>query len=571
VRPARIVRRVATACEALSDLHPVLARVYAARGIVDREALDHRLARLASPEQLGGVARAAECLCDAIARARPIVVVGDYDADGATGVAVAVRGLRMLGARGVRYSVPNRFVHGYGLTPALVDAIDAPRGALLLTVDNGVAAVAGVAAARTAGYGVIVTDHHLPGPVLPDADAIVDPNLDGDAFPSKALAGVGVMFYLLLAVRATLRARGAFDGAEPDLARLLDLVALGTVADLVPLDFNNRVLVTAGLRRMRAGQASAGIRALFTAARRDATCANAGDLGFALGPRLNAAGRLEDMRVGIECLLADDDARALALAARLDAINAERRELTADMTAEAEASVAASLARIGTMRAGLCVHDTAWHAGIVGLVASRLKERTGRPVFAFAPGGDDADEWRGSGRSIAGFHLRDALASIEARTPGLMLRFGGHAMAAGLSIRPDAIAAFADAFDAEAARQLCPDDLGPRCESDGELEGREASLALADAIAVGGPWGQGFPEPVFDNVFAVRDSRIVGERHWKARLAFGCGTEVDAIEFDGHRTVTGDRIRAAYALAVDNWRGERRVQLMIRCREALAD
>ncbi|HET9483994.1 MAG TPA: single-stranded-DNA-specific exonuclease RecJ, partial [Xanthomonadales bacterium] len=559
----RITRRVVPEGAALHGVHPVLARVYAARGIRSLDELDHRLARLASPATLGGLDRAAGILCDAIAASRPIVVVGDYDADGATGVAVAVRGLRMLGARDVSYCVPNRLLHGYGLTPALVDTIDAPRGALLVTVDNGIAAVAGVARARAAGYGVVVTDHHLAGAVLPDADAIVDPNLEGDAFPSKALAGVGVMFYLLLAVRARLRGSGAYASSrEPDLASLLDLVALGTVADLVPLDFNNRVLVESGLRRMRAGAACAGIRALFAVARRDTAQAQASDLGFAIGPRVNAAGRLEDMRIGIECLLADDDARAFDLAARLDSINAERRGLQAEMLAQAEAHVASALSRLGVQRAGHCLHDPAWHAGVVGLVASRIKDRTARPVFAFAP--DEDGSWRGSGRSVPGFHLRDALAAIDAREPGLIVRYGGHAMAAGATLAGNALARFAVAFDAEVARQRGEACADAECETDGGLTGGDATLDLAAAIGCGGPWGQGFPEPVFDNVFRVLESRIVGGRHCKSRLAFEpCGTVVDAIHFGaGSEAPAGARLRCAYSLSLDTWRGQPRVQLV---------
>ena len=568
----RIVRRETPAGVELPGVHPVLARVYAARGIASADALDHRLARLAPPHAMSGIERAAAIVADAIARMRPIVVVGDYDADGATGTAVALRGLAMLGARHASYCVPNRFVHGYGLTPALVATIDAPRGALLLTVDNGIAALEGVAAARDAGFGVVVTDHHLPGESLPDADAIVDPNLPGDGFASKALAGVGVVFYLLLAVRARMRAEGAFGAtAPPELASLLDLVALGTVADLVPLDFNNRVLVHAGLRRIRAGAASAGIRALFEAARRDPACAQASDLAFSIGPRLNAAGRLEDMRLGIECLLCDDEAAALACAGRLDAINRERREVQHEMVAQAERLVADALARIGGVRRTTCLHDAGWHAGVVGLVASRVKDRTGGPVFAFAPAGDGSDEWRGSGRSVPGFHLRDALAAVATRHPELIRRYGGHAMAAGLSIDGSAIDVFAAAFEHEVVRQLGPAPDVPVCETDGALAGQDAGLALADAIADGGPWGQAFAEPVFDNVFDVRDARCVGERHWKARLAFAdCGSELEGIHFGGiDASPPARRVRAVYTLQADAWQGRRRVQLVLRHREAV--
>lgn len=555
-------RSIAAALPA--GLHPVLARIYAGRGAATRDDVDHRLARLAAPALLGGMEAAVALIVDAIDHDRPVLVVGDFDADGATGTAVALRGLRMLGLRRVSHRVPNRFVHGYGLSRALVDDIDAPHGTLIVTVDNGIASHDGVLAARAAGYGVLVTDHHLPGAVLPAADAIVNPNLAGDAFPSKALAGVGVVFYLLLAVRAALRANGRYGSAgEPELASLLDLVAIGTVADLVPLDFNNRVLVAAGLKRIRAGQMQHGVRALFRAAGRDPARADARDFGYALGPRINAAGRLEDMGIGIECLVTDDERVADALALELDRINRERRDLQAEMVAQAEA-LAEATDREALRAVGVCLADAGWHAGVVGLVASKLKEKLDRPVFALAPG--EGGEWKGSGRSVAGFHLRDALAAIDARDPGLLLRFGGHAMAAGLSLAGDAIGRFAAAFDAEARRALGDAPDAAAILSDGALAGAEVTLALAELLADAGPWGQAFPEPQFDNVFEVRESRVVGAKHLRYVLGFAeCGTVAQGIHFGGYagQTVPA-RIRAAYQLGVDEFRGERRVQLLIR-------
>ncbi|MEO5830229.1 MAG: single-stranded-DNA-specific exonuclease RecJ, partial [Rhodanobacter sp.] len=413
------------------SVHPVLQRIYASRGVLEPGQAEHRLARMLSPQLLGGMHQAVALLAEAIRDNWSILIAGDYDCDGATGTAVAVRGLRLLGARRVGYAIPNRFTHGYGLSAAFVASLQ-PTPQLIVTVDNGVASLAGVAAAKARGIRVIVTDHHLPGEQLPDCDAMVNPNLAGDPFPSKMLAGVGVMFYLLLSLRAVLREQGAFAGAEPDLSSLLDLVALGTVADLVPLDFNNRVLVEAGLQRMRRGRACAGITALVEVGKRSLATLCASDLGFTVGPRLNAAGRLEDMRLGVECLLADDVVQARHYAGQLDAINRERRDLQASMVAEAERMVA-GLSDIDAI--GVALFEPSWHAGVVGLVASKLKERLHRPVIAFAPASeDDAENLRGSARSISGFHIRDALAAIDARQPGLIERFGGHAMAAGLSL-----------------------------------------------------------------------------------------------------------------------------------------
>ena len=569
-------------------LHPVLRRVYAARGVRGGRELDQRLAELLPPHALDGLPRACALLREAIRRQARIVVVGEYDADGATGTAVAVRGLRALGAREVEYAVPNRFRHGYGLSAALVEELRPRDPHLLLTVDNGIAAHAGVAAAKAHGIDVIVTDHHLPGETPPPADAIVhwwpmrESFVQGSGSAAlNNLAGVGVMFYLLLALRAELRAHGSFAaGAEPDLAALLDLVALGTVADLVPLDRNNRILVAAGLKRIQSGRACAGVAALFAEAGRDPTRAVASDLAFAIAPRINAAGRLEDMRLGIECLLADDPRRARELAATLSAINAERRELQATMVEQAEAA----LRRCVTSRDGdelphgLVLFDPDWHQGVIGLVASRLKESLGRPVIAFAPANAtdgagmepsaaaDGADLRGSGRSIHGFHLRDALAEIDAREPGLLRRFGGHAMAAGMSLERTALARFAAAFDALARERIAPEAFESVLLSDGELDPSDFSLELAEQLRAGGPWGQAFPEPLFDGEFALVDWRVVGERHLRLSLRHpGGGTPLPAMLFHGATsTPPPARLRAAFALDVNDWNGTRTLRLLLR-------
>ena len=550
-------------------VHPVLRQIYAARGVLGPADADHRLACMLAPHQLGGMERAVELLIEAIRGDWRILIAGDYDCDGATGTAVAVRGLRMLGAQQVDYAVPNRFIHGYGLSPALVESLQ-PKPQLIITVDNGVASLSGVATAQALGIRVIVTDHHLPGEQLPAADAMVNPNLAGDAFPSKALAGVGVMFYLLLALRSTLRGQGAFaEGKEPDLSVLLDLVALGTVADLVPLDYNNRVLVEAGLKRIRAGRACPGIAALVDAGKRSVATLCASDLGFSVGPRLNAAGRLEDMRLGVECLLTDIPAVARRYAEQLSAINQERRELQATMVAEAEVMVARA-ADIDAV--GVALFEPSWHAGVVGLVASKLKERLHRPVIAFAPASEDnTDELRGSGRSIAGFHIRDALAAIDARQPGLIERFGGHAMAAGLSLKADDFARFAAAFDAIARDWLDEACLEHVLYTDGELPPGAATLELARQLRYGGPWGQAFPEPVFENEFACASWRVMGETHLRLSLSDPRdGAVLDAVMFGGY---TGQpppsRLRAAYELTINDWQGRESPRLLLRHIEPL--
>ena len=560
------------------SVHPVLRQIYAARGVLDPGQAEHRLARMLSPQLLGGMMQAVELLAEAIRDDWSILIAGDYDCDGASGTAVAVRGLRMLGAKRVSYAIPNRFVHGYGLSPALVESLQ-PTPQLIVTVDNGVASVAGVAAAKARGIRVIVTDHHLPGEQLPACDAMVNPNLVGDPFPSKVLAGVGVMFYLLLALRArmypsdlpdresqeaAIHGRTTHKSVRPDLSGLLDLVALGTVADLVPLDFNNRVLVEAGLQRIRSGRACAGISALVESGKRSLATLCSSDLGFVVGPRLNAAGRLEDMRLGVECLLTDDVAQARRYAEQLGAINLERRDLQASMVAEAEQMVA-GMTDIDAI--GVALYEPSWHAGVVGLVASKLKDRLHRPVIAFAPASeDDTGNLRGSARSIAGFHIRDALAVIDARRPGLIERFGGHAMAAGLSLKTCDYPCFAAAFDAIARELIDAERLQPVLYTDGELPPGAVSLALARQLRHAGPWGQAFPEPLFDNLFECASWKVMGERHLRLQLRDPRdGTLHDAVMFNAyHGQSPPPQLRAAYELTINDWQGRETPRLLLR-------
>ncbi len=544
---------------------PLLQRVYAARGIASAAEAELRLAKMLDPALLGGLDRALDLLEDCIQGNKHIVVVGDFDCDGATGTAVAVRGLRMLGAERVSYRVPHRIAHGYGLSPAFVaDELLGIAPDLVITVDSGIACLPGVAAAKAQGWKVLVTDHHLPGDVLPDADAIVNPNLLGDTFPSKVMAGVGVVFYLLLALRARFRARGLTQGSA-DLSVLLDLVAIGTVADLVPLDFNNRVLVAAGLKRLRAGQGQAGVLALAAVAQRRLPVLTATDIGFGIGPRINAAGRLEDMTLGIECLLTDDPERARALAAQLDSINTERRELQQQMVDAAElAAVAMPLPEGG--HEAYCLRDDDWHPGVVGLVASKLKEALHRPVIAFAPSDATGDTLRGSARSIPGVHIRDALADVDAQHPGLIERFGGHAMAAGLTLPASNFERFTRAFEAAVTSRLTPELREAELWSDGELTPSELTRSVAEALRLAGPWGQGFSEPLFDGEFEVRAWKVLAERHIKFELGMAGRTEsVPAIHFGG--AVLGEppsRVRMAFALELDDFRGRRGVQLLVR-------
>jgi single-stranded-DNA-specific exonuclease len=547
-------------------LHPLLQRIYAARGVFSPDQAEHRLNRMLSPQRLGGMQPAVELLAQAIRDDSSIMIAGDYDCDGATGTAVAVRGLRLLGARRVDYTVPNRFVHGYGLTPELVASLP-DHVQLVVTVDNGVASLAGVAAAQARGMRVIVTDHHLPGEFLPAADAIVNPNLHGDDFPSKALAGVGVMFYVLLALRAHLREQGHFSAnGEPDLSVLLDLVALGTVADLVPLDFNNRVLVEAGMKRLRSRRGCAGITALIEASQRSVFTLCTSDLGYAVGPRLNAAGRLEDMRLGVECLLTDDARQARHYADRLSTINQERRDLQASMVAEAEVMVAQA-SGVDENRVGVTLFEPSWHAGVVGLVASKLKERLHRPVIAFAPAGeDDPDHLRGSARSIPGFHIRDALAAVDARHPGLIERFGGHAMAAGLSLRAEDYQRFAAAFDAVASEWLGEEQLQAVLYTDGEMPAGMFTLDMARLLRFAGPWGQAFPEPVFENRFECFSWRQMGEKHLRMSLRDPRDDALyDAVMFNAyHGQPPPSMLRAVYELTINDWQGRESPRLLVR-------
>jgi single-stranded-DNA-specific exonuclease len=560
--------RVAFALEQ-AGVHPLLARLLAARGVRDAADLDDGVARLLPPDGLLGAAAAGRLLADAIAAGQRICVVADYDCDGATACAVALRGLAMLGAapHTLGYVVPDRAVHGYGLTPTIVDlacALPAGRPDLLVTVDNGIASLDGVAHARSLGLRVLVTDHHLPaladgGAVLPEADVIVNPNQPDCPFASKALAGVGVMFYVLLATRAEQRSRGLFDAAsQPRIDALLDLVALGTVADVVRLDANNRRLVAQGLKRVRGGRLQPGVAALFSVAGRDPARAAGFDFGFALGPRINAAGRLSDMTLGIECLLTDDPARAAELAAQLDAINRERRSVESAMREQAEAAVERLAPADTDAPAALSLFDASFHEGVVGIVAGRLKDRLHRPTFVFARGADGL--LKGSGRSIAGFHLRDALDLVSKRHPGLLRRFGGHAMAAGASIAADGFDTFEAALRQVAAESLDAATLARTVRTDGPLA---VEWFNADTVAVldGQVWGQGFEAPLFCDDVEVLQQRLVGEKHLKLRLRLA-GAQRDAIWF-GHADPLPQRARLAYRLSLDEWNGQRRLQMVV--------
>ena len=564
----RIVRRPASGALALSGrLHPVLERVYAARGVCSQSDLDHSLLRLLPVGTLEGIPAAVELLL--AHRMRRVLVVGDFDADGATSCALVVRALRACGFASVDFLVPNRFEFGYGLTPEIVTLAAARMPSLIVTVDNGISSHAGVAAARERGIDVLITDHHLPAAQLPDASVIVNPNLAGSRFGSRSLAGVGVAFYVMAAVRRALDSAGLTSSAAAGVAELLDLVALGTVADVVPLDANNRVLVAQGLRRIRAGRCVPGIRALLALAGRAAADLTAADLAFGVAPRLNAAGRIDDMTVGVQCLLADEDSAARELAGRLDALNEERRAIEARMQQEALSAVRVLEKPLesAVQRSGVCLFDESWHQGVVGLVASRVKERLRRPVIAFASA--DAASLRGSARSIEGVHIRDVLDSIAARHPGLIHRFGGHAMAAGLTLERERLDEFARAFDAEVARCLPVAGATDAVETDGELSVEEIALATAEALRAGGPWGQAFPEPCFDGLFSIRNTRVIGERHMKMWVEpAGSGRSFDAIAFN-HLTPGAPVVPPAgplqlvYRLEVNEYQGERRLQLLI--------
>ena len=552
----------------LDSLHPVLQKIYASRNISSEKELDYSLAGLLSFNRLSGTGVAVDLLVTAIAQEKRILVVADFDADGATSCAVAIRGLRTMGAKDVRYVVPNRFEYGYGLTPEIVEVAAREEPDLIITVDNGIASNEGVAAAKKLGIQVLITDHHLPGEQLPEADAIVNPNQPEDTFPSKSLAGVGVMFYVLMALRSRLREIDWFEKQgmdDPNLAQLLDLVALGTVADVVPLDRNNRILVSQGLARIRKGVGCAGIRAIARVARREFQNLSSSDLGFAIGPRLNAAGRLDDMSLGIECLLCDDEAKAMQLASDLDQLNHERRQI-GDLMLDEATQILDSLDFKGNeMPFGLCLYDPDWHQGVVGILASRIKEQYHRPVIVFADA--DAGEIKGSARSVKGVHIRDVLDAIATKNPGLITKFGGHAMAAGLSFSADRYEDFKQAFDREVRKYLHAEDLQGVIISDGELDANDLSLDLAEQLRYAGPWGQQFPEPVFDGVFDLENARIVGEKHLKMLLRVPeRQTLIDAIAFN----VTNEnwpqgvsKVEIVYRLDVNEFRGNRNPQLLV--------
>lgn len=557
----------------LAHLHPLLQRVYAARGVKHADEVRLRLDQLPSPASLLGIERAVDLMLDAQKKHWRILIVGDYDADGATSTALGMLALPALGYTHVDYLVPDRFVYGYGLTPEIVTLARERRPDLIITVDNGISSIEGVAAAKKAGIRVLITDHHLPGDELPDADAIVNPNQAGCGFATKSLAGVGVFFYLLLSLRARLRQQDWFSQSgvqEPNLAQWLDLVALGTVADVVALERDNRILVHQGLQRIRQGHCRPGITALLRLAGRDPQRAVAADLGFSVGPRLNAAGRLDDMSIGIQCLLAESPQRAEEWARLLDQFNRDRRSIEADMQEQA-------LKLLATLRFdatdelpwGLCLYQSDWHPGVVGLLASRIKDRVHRPVIAFADVDGNAAELKGSARSISVLHIRDVLATIAARHPGLISRFGGHAAAAGLSVGRDRLDEFKQAFDDEVRRQLKPADLQAEIWCDGSLEPDDFSLDTAWQLRHAGPWGQHFPEPSFEGLFIVRQQRLVGERHLKLLVSPTNAPTIilDAIAFfvdvDRWPDASLKRLRLVYKLDVNEFRGEANPQLLV--------
>ncbi|MFA5983181.1 MAG: single-stranded-DNA-specific exonuclease RecJ [Methylococcaceae bacterium] len=560
----------------LGDIHPLLARIYSARGIVSKDELDLTLTQLPSPWLLSGMENMVNQLITALRKQQKICVVADFDADGATSCALAVKGLKLLGAGHVSYVVPNRFEYGYGLTPEIVRLVKRQDPAVIITVDNGISSLEGVLEAKGLGMKVLITDHHLPGQSLPLADAIVNPNLHDDQFPSKALAGVGVMFFVLAALRNRLREQNWFvlqHISEPNLAQLLDYVALGTIADVVVLDKTNRVLVYQGLLRIRMGAAHHGVNALIESAGRVPQSLVAADLGFAVAPRLNAAGRMDDMALGISCLLAEDVTSAKTMAMRLNELNDERREVEKQMKNEAMALISEmSILDKPHLPAGICLFNASWHQGVIGILASRIKDRLHRPVIAFAPSGQD--EIKGSARSVAGVHIRDALSDIAASHPGLLERFGGHAMAAGLSLKLHDYPAFALAFDDIIKQRLADIDLEQKVLSDGELTEQDLNLALAELLQRTGVWGQGFPEPIFHGLFDVVQTRIIGQQHVKFVLRKPAGQLlIDAIAFylELPESWLGVRqLLVAYKLDVNEYKGSRSIQLILQYVEKLA-
>lgn len=558
----------------LSSFHPVLARILVARGVEGPEALQHDLKQLLRPN-MKGLAAAARCIADAIMAAKQLTIIGDFDADGATSTALAFEAFRMMGATAVDYLVPNRFEYGYGLTPEIVN-VAADRGAqILMTVDNGISSIDGVEAAHARGLEVVITDHHLPGEVLPAAEAIVNPNQPGCEFPSKALAGVGVVFYVMTAVRAELEKRGWFASKgmqKPALASLLDLVALGTIADLVPLDANNRVLVQQGLKRMRAGYVRPGIAALLKVGKREPERVVSSDLAFAVGPRLNAAGRLDDMTQGIACLLAQSEQEAKMHAGVLDEMNQERKAIETSMQKEAMAALSHLVLQPEQVPAGICLYDATWHQGVIGILAARVKERYHRPVVIFAEADDTTI--KGSARSIPGVHLRDVLAEVDAMNPGLIIKFGGHAMAAGLSIAKADFERFRQAFADRMAEHLAGVSLTEQLLSDGPLVAEDLNLPLAQTLSQAMPWGQQFEEPLFDNEFKVVSQRVIGEKHLKLVLQMpGSLQSFQAIAFNavGYWPQAATRVHAAYRLSANYFRGQVSLQLMVEHAQVCAD
>ncbi|ACH51449.1 TPA: single-stranded-DNA-specific exonuclease RecJ [Salmonella enterica] len=552
-----------------ADLPPLLRRLYASRGVRSARELERSVKGMLPWQQLSGIDNAVEILYNAFREGTRIIVVGDFDADGATSTALSVLGMRALGCDNISYLVPNRFEDGYGLSPEVVDQAKARGAQLIVTVDNGISSHAGVAHAKTLGIPVIVTDHHLPGDTLPDADAIINPNLRDCEFPSKSLAGVGVAFYLMLALRTFLRDKGWFDErniAPPNLAELLDLVALGTVADVVPLDANNRILTWQGLSRIRAGKCRPGIKALLEISNRDPQQLAASDLGFALGPRLNAAGRLDDMSVGVALLLCDNLGEARVLASELDALNQTRKEIEQGMQAEALILCEKLERSSETLPGGLAMYHPEWHQGVVGILASRIKERFHRPVIAFAPTGDGT--LKGSGRSIQGLHMRDALERLDTLYPDLMIKFGGHAMAAGLSLEEHKFEQFQQRFGELVTEWLDPALLQGEVISDGPLSAAEMSMEVAQLLRDAGPWGQMFPEPLFDGRFRLLQQRLVGERHLKVMVEpVGGGPLLDGIAFNIDTTCWPDNgvreVELAYKLDINEFRGNRSLQIII--------
>ncbi|EAO0536671.1 single-stranded-DNA-specific exonuclease RecJ [Salmonella enterica subsp. enterica serovar Typhimurium] len=552
-----------------ADLPPLLRRLYASRGVRSARELERSVKGMLPWQQLSGIDNAVEILYNAFREGTRIIVVGDFDADGATSTALSVLGMHALGCDNISYLVPNRFEDGYGLSPEVVDQAKARGAQLIVTVDNGISSHAGVAHAKTLGIPVIVTDHHLPGDTLPDAEAIINPNLRDCEFPSKSLAGVGVAFYLMLALRTFLRDKGWFDErniAPPNLAELLDLVALGTVADVVPLDANNRILTWQGLSRIRAGKCRPGIKALLEISNRDPQQLAASDLGFALGPRLNAAGRLDDMSVGVALLLCDNLGEARVLASELDALNQTRKEIEQGMQAEALILCEKLERSSETLPGGLAMYHPEWHQGVVGILASRIKERFHRPVIAFAPAGDGT--LKGSGRSIQGLHMRDALERLDTLYPDLMIKFGGHAMAAGLSLEEHKFEQFQQRFGELVTEWLDPALLQGEVISDGPLSAAEMSMEVAQLLRDAGPWGQMFPEPLFDGRFRLLQQRLVGERHLKVMVEpVGGGPLLDGIAFNIDTTCWPDNgvreVELAYKLDINEFRGNRSLQIII--------